>query len=494
MSKKNTFVNAVKEETKVTFTENGMEARNTTDSACLDLFAVIGALRTGNSNPKRNERLFSESFNEDALLAMKTLFYSRDVRQGLGERDTFRELLKYAAIHHPEAVRPNIGLIGFYGRYDDLYCLIGTPVEEDMWKAMKAQFEEDKKNLDADKEISLLAKWIKTPDASSKETRRLGILTAKKLGYKVYDFKRILRAMRKKIGIVESQMSANDWESIEYPNLPSRAAFVYRNAFKRHDEERYNNYIQAAVRGEEKINAGTLYPYDIVEKVLYNGEKNDTLEAQWKNLPDYVESGKNVLVMADVSGSMSGRPMASAIGLGIYFAERNTGDFHNLFMTFSECPEFVNLKGETLYQKIYNMSRAKWDMNTNIEAAFMKILSTAVKNNVPAEDMPEAIIAVTDMEFDVMERYATKKKKWTFYKDMKKRYKDAGYKIPHVVFWNVRAAHDTFHADKDRAGVTLVSGHALSSFKAVLKCINMTPYEMMLEVLNSKRYEAITIE
>ena len=64
--------------------------------------------------------------------------------------------------------------------------------------------------------------------------------------------------------------------------------------------------------------------------------------------------------MADVSGSMCGRPLATSIGLAIYFAERNIGAYHNLFMTFSSDPDIVILKGETLYQKIHNVNKAHW--------------------------------------------------------------------------------------------------------------------------------------
>lgn len=496
----NTLVNAIKNETKTTYTENGMKALNTTDSACLDLFAVIGALRQtiyGKTDLQvdRAERLFADAYKENPLLATKTLFYARDIREGLGERDTVRNLMRYTAKYHPEALKGNLDLVGFYGRYDDLYSFIGTPLEDEMWNCMKAQFEEDRKNLASGNPISLLAKWIKTPDASSKATRKLGILTAQKLGYDVYSFKRILRQMRKYLDIVERKMSSNNWSEIQYSAVPSRAAMIYRNAFKKHDADRYDAYIQAAINGEAKINSGTLYPYDIVEK-FWEGHRDgaDTLEAQWRALPNYVEEGHNILVMADVSGSMGGRPMASAIGLALYFAERNVGDFHNLFMTFSSHPDFVSVKGETLEQKIRMIQRADWGMDTNIEAAFESVLNLCKENHVRPEEVPEAIIIVTDMEFNEA-NFITYggKADWNFYKEMETRFQIWGYKIPHIVFWNVRSKQDTFHASSDYKGVTMVSGHATSSFKAVVQCLNMTPYEMMLEVLNSERYAPITI-
>ena len=209
------FAEAIKNETKWTRTENGAVALSTTGTACLDLFGVIGALR--GADESRVTSLFEEAYKENPLLATKILFYARDVRgdketTGLGERKVFRTILKYAALHHPECIRPNLDLIGVYGRYDDLYELIGTPLEDEMWAAMKKQFEEDKTNFENGNVISLLAKWIKTADASSKETRRLGIKTAIKLGYSVFEFKRIVRAMRKHLKVVEGLMSTNQWD------------------------------------------------------------------------------------------------------------------------------------------------------------------------------------------------------------------------------------------------------------------------------------------
>lgn len=434
------FANAMKEESKFTRTENGAVALNTTSDARLDLFGTIGALRDADEN--RITTLFSEAYTQDKLFTTKIAFYARDIRCGLGERKTFRTIIRYMAEHHPEALRPNLDLIGVYGRYDDLYELIGTPLEDDMWKTMKNQFEEDLKNLNEGKAISLLAKWIKTADASSTETRKLGILTAQKLGYPVYNFKRIVRSMRKQIGVVESLMSAGKWNEIKYPEVPSRAMMIYRRAFAKHDPDGFSEFINKADKGEIKINASTLYPYDIVEKILYGKENNKVLEAQWKALPDYVEQGTNALIMADVSGSMYGRPMATSIGLAIYFAERNTGAYHNLFMTFSSCPQIVSLKGKTLHQKIINVAKANWGYGTDLKAAFKKVLDIAEKNNISQEEMPKAIVVISDMEIDY-----SGNKDWSFYDKMEKKFREAGYIIPNVIFWNVDSRHDVFHAD-----------------------------------------------
>lgn len=481
------FADAMRDESKFTRTENGAVALNTTGNALLDLFGSIGSLREADKN--RIETLFAEAYREDPLFATKIVFYARDIRGGLGERKTFRTLIKYMANKHPETLRPNLDLIGVFGRYDDMYELIGTPLEEDMWAAMKKQFEEDLHNLTEGKAISLLAKWIKTADASSKRTREMGILTAHKLGYPVYNFKRIVRKMRQRIGVVESLMSAGKWDEIKYPEVPSRAMMIYRKAFMKHDSARFEEFIGKAEKGEVKINASTLFPYDIVEKILYKRESSRVLEAQWNALPNYVEEGTNALVMADVSGSMSGRPMATSIGLAIYFAERNVGAYHNLFMTFSGRPETVVLKGETLEQKIRNVSKANWDMNTDLKAAFDRVLEIAEDNHIPQEEMPKAIVVISDMEIDNCGN-----REWSFYDKMANKFSKAGYVIPNIIFWNVNSRHDVFHADQRRKGVQIASGQSVTVFKQVLQNLGFNPVEAMQNTINSERYDCITVE
>ena len=367
---------------------------------------------------------------------------------------------------------------------------------------MKKQFEEDLDNMSKGNAISLLAKWIKTADASSPKTRALGKLTAQKLGYEVYNFKRIVRAMRKQIGVVETLMSTGRWDEIKYSEVPSRAMLIYRNAFKRHDEERFSQFAQKAVTGEEKINSGTLYPYDILSKYssfgywsrnYYSGEQlnpteENVLQAQWDQLPDYVEPGTNAIVVADTSGSMMGRPMDTAVSLAIYFAQRNTGAYHNLWMNFSDYPKFQQIKGKTLKQILSNIDYSNWGNNTNCEAAFNLILDTAIKNHVSAEEMPKSLIIISDMEFDYCGN-----RRWDFYSNMRAKFAQYGYEIPTIIFWQVDSRHDVFHADKNRKGVILVSGQSAGTFKNLIGAIGMSPMDFLLGIVNAKRYEPITI-
>lgn len=482
------FSEVMREESKWTKTENGADVKNTTDSALLDMFATIGSMRSRSEDEIIQK--FELAFQEDPLGAMRCLFYARDIRGGLGERRVFRVLLPYTAEKHTNELGKNLRLVPEFGRFDDFYSLIGTPLEDKMWECVKGQLSLDIIDMQDNEPCSLLAKWLKKADASSPNTRKLGIYTAKKLGMSVYDYKRLCVKLRKHIDVVEQRMSAKQWETINYSAVPSRAMMNYREAFARHDEERFNEYLNKVHSGEQKINSATLYPYDIVEKILYHNEDSKVLEAQWDNLPDYVDSDVNTVVMADVSGSMSGRPMATSIGLAMYFAEKNKGVYHNLFMTFSGNPQFVAVKGNTITEKIRFISKANWQMNTDLEKALLKILGVAIENHCSQEEMPKSLIIISDMEIDWC---TNQKHRENFYDYVSRAYEEHGYNIPNVVFWNVNSRHDVFLADKYRKGVQLVSGQSASTFKNLVGCVDKTPIEMMYSVLNSERYQAIQI-
>ena len=489
------FVTALKQEDNYTVTENQAIALKSTYSALVDLFGQIGAFRSRTENDI--EAAFSKAFAEDKLLATKMAFYARNIRGGLGERRTFRVIMRFLARLYPEIAIKNLINIPVFGRYDDLYEFVGTDVEPAMWDFIKKQWESDISNMKNNQPISLLAKWLKSCNTSSPISKKLGKLTAKNLGLSEQEYRKMLSALRKYLDVVEVKMSSRQWDQINYPGVPSKAMSIYRNAFKRHDENRFNEYINKVSKGEEKINAGTLYPYDILEKMeLSYGylDKNFTfnnydkvLEEQWKALPNYIEGENNVLVMADTSGSMSGRPICTSIGLAIYFAERNHGVFKNTFMTFASKPSLVQLKGSTLYEKIQCVP-AIID-NTNLEAAFKLILNTAIKHKLNKEDMPKSLIIISDMQFDAQ----TNDSDMTWHDAMVKMYNENGYEMPNIIYWNVDSRRDTFQVTSEYKGVQLASGQSPSVFQSILKNIGKTPYEAMIDTLNDPMYDCIVV-
>lgn len=485
------FAQALRSEAAWTKTENGAHALNTTGTALLDMYATLAAMRNGSEQALI--RKFELAYLEDPLGALRCLFYVRDIRGGQGERMIFRTLLTHIANRYPETVSINLPCIPFYGRWDDLYALINTPVEHEMWQFMKAQLEQDIQNMIAQKHVSLLAKWLKKANSSNEKTKQLGIYTAKMLGYPVYNYKRISSKLRKYLDVVEVKMSSGQWEKIDYSAVPARAMMIYRKAFANRDPKRFQAFLNAVTQGQQKIQASTLYPYDIVEKVLYNNDRSPVLKAQWEALPNYVEGEANFLIMADVSGSMRGRPMASSIALAAYFAERNQGAFHNLFMTFSSRPQIVELQGRDIFDKISFIRKADWGFDTNFEAAMEQVLETAVRNHCSQAELPKALVCITDMEFNA----ASCSGHSTYYENVRKMFRNAGYEAPVLVFWNVNARNDVFHAAGTNEGVILVAGQSAVTFQNLIRFLNgkapITPVEQMYEVLNGERYQQIRL-
>lgn len=388
------FMDDLEIETSATLTENGGRALSTTGDKLLNLFAVLGALRT---RPADVIAKFDAAYAENADLATKMVFYGRNVRGGLGERAVGRFMLRELATINPDVVKVNLANIVKFGRYDDLFALFDTSVETDMVEFVKKQLVFDYKCMKSNQHVSLLAKWMPSINASSENTKALAHRFVKAFNTTPREYRKTLSALRKYIDVTEVKMSANKWTDIDYKSVPSNAMSNYGSAFERHDCVGFMRYMAAVKAGDVRINAATLYPYNVIEALERNNR--DVAEAQWNALPNYVEGENNFLIMADVSESMHGRPMHTSIGLAIYFAERNHGAFANKFMTFTDTPKIVEVTGDSLYGK-YKSFFNHVGYNTNLEAAFDAILSTAVRTRCPQSDLPKALVIISDMEID----------------------------------------------------------------------------------------------
>ena len=475
------FMDDLEIETSTTLTENGGQALSTTGDKLLNLFAVLGALRT---RPTDVIDKFDAAFRENADLATKMAFYGRDVRGGLGERAVGRLMIRELALLYPEVVTANLKNIVEFGRYDDLFVLFDTPVETDMIEFVKMQLVSDKRHMDKHESVSLLAKWMPSINASSEHTKALAHRFVKAFNTKPREYRKTLSALRKYIDVTEVKMSANKWTDIDYKAVPSNAMANYGGAFARHDYEGFNRYMDAVKSGDVKINAATLYPYNVIETMYGN---RDVAEAQWKALPNYVEGDNNFLIMADVSGSMMGRPMETSVGLAIYFAERNHGVFANKFMTFTDIPKIVDVAGNDLFDKYCSVGDHV-GYNTNLEAAFDAILSTAVRTKCPQADLPKALVIISDLEIDYWDGGSL-----TFTEEMRKRFAEHGYEMPKLVYWNVDSRKDTFLASKNDPNAILVSGQSASTFKNLIKGIDLSAFEIMVQTLNDPRYDCVVV-
>ena len=483
------MLNELKKEANRTLTENGAATLLTTGSDCLDLFATIGALR--NAEDQEIIVRYMRAFAEDPDMAMKMLFYSRDIRGGLGERRVFRTILKHLADVQAESVRKNLHYVAEYGRWDDLTVLFGTRCEKDAMALIREQLKQDLSALEAGENVSLLAKWLPSVNTSNADAVKDGKRIARALGMTDAEYRRTLVKLRAKIRIIENNLREKDY-SFEYSAQPSRAMLKYRKAFHKNDDERYRAYLESVSRGEETIHTGTLYPYDIVEKALGfrgNDTEQKALDVTWKALEDYAPQS-NALCVIDGSGSMycGGTPIPAtvALSLGMYFAERNRGEFHNHFITFSCNPKLVEIKGKDLVEKVQYCEGFNECANTNIQKVFELILSTAVKNRLPQEEMPETLYFISDMEFD----FCTRDASMTNFEYAKKLFEDHGYKMPQVVFWNVQSRNKQQPVEMNKQGVILVSGCTPRLFSMVAAG-QFDPAVFMQDVLLSKRYEPI---
>ena len=504
------FAQAMYREGSHKLTENGAFAYDSTaQGALLDLFSQIGALRLRTED--EIVRKFAAAFKEDKLLATKMMFYASDIRQGgLGERRTFRFCLRWLAETHPQIVVKNIHLIPYFNRFDSLFVLVETECEPIMWELIAETLTKDVRAMKASRNgkhvpASLLAKWMPSETASSVNTRALVKKVTKALRLTPRTYRRMLSALRKHINVTERLMSAGEWSCIDYAKVPSYAMHNYASAFAKHDYERFNAYLKSVSKGETKINASVLYPYNLVEKYtnrgyggndrcygdcIINDKLDSVVEAQWKALPNYLTKPINAVVMADVSGSMSGRPMATSIGLAIYLAQHNVGAYHNQYMTFTDNPHFINIpEGASLLECVKRVASAGVGYSTNLEKAFRAVLDLAVNNGVSNKDMPKSIVVISDMEID---KYMRPGCHWDFLKVMEARFNAKGYTLPKIVMWNVNARKDTVLSQNEHT--IFISGQSASSFKALCQNLDgITAYELMLQVLNGTAYHEVRV-
>ena len=356
------------------------------------------------------------------------------------------------------------------------------------------QLKADAENASVGKPISLLSKWMPSINTSNKERVALGYKFAKALGVTPKQYRQAIAALRKHIDVLETKLSAGKFNEIDYEKVPSKASLLYRKAFNKRDGERYRSYLSAVEKGEAKINASVLYPYEIIRPIEQGGENDvtslKTLDLQWKNQPNWLaENPHNGLVVCDTSGSMNGQPILVSISLAIYFAERNVGPFKDTFITFSQKPTLQRIMGQTIYEKVRGLNRGGWDQSTNLQACFDLILTTALNNKIAHKDMPNALYIISDMAHDV----GTVGNNKTNFEVIKQKYKNAGYEMPKLIWWNVNAIDNQSPVTVNDEGTCLVSGCSPSILKSVLSAKVFTPSDVMLETINKARYDVVTV-
>ena len=454
----------------ITNTKGG-EYYATTYNRNLDMFSMLQR-----STPKEEVlKCFKNAYVEDEKLAIANLLYLLDIRDGKGERDLFKICFKWLCDNgNLEYAKKVLYLIGELGRYDYVLVGLNTRLEQDVINLIKDQLREDY----LAEYPSLLAKWLPT---NAKNGLRKQLV--KKLGATQADYRKVISKIRARLNLIETKLANKDYD-IDFEKVPAKAMLRYKNAFKKHCKYSYEEYLEKAQNGEAKVNTKGLFAYEIVKKIYDRGitaEEEKLYDSMWEQQKDVLKDcDKNILVMADTSGSMTWgdpKPIWSSIGLALYIAERNKGAFKDYYMTFSSKPFLQKVEGLTIADKINNMQEI--NANTNIDAAFALLLETAKNSNIPEEEMPSHIIIVSDMEFDdgVYSATGTNLNGW------KAQFKALGYTMPKIIFWNVSNRSKGTPATKFDNDVAMISGFSTSVFENILDVEKMTPINIMLQKL-----------
>ena len=519
MSSSNKFEQALKSTfaNEVSVTENGAFSYKTAGNPLLDINFAVSSLR--NKSDDEIVKMFSEAFYFNPLLSVKWLFFLRDIRGGMQERRSFKVCLRWLADVRPELVKKLIPLCAEYGRFDDLFCLISfktdDQVQAEVIKYIDEQWAKDVENMNNKKPISLLAKWMKSCNTSSPKSVKIGKFFAKELSLSEKQYRKTLSAMRKYLNVIEVDTSAGKWDKINYSAVPSKANLKYKNAFLKHDEARRREFLGKLEKGEVKINSAANFPCDIYHSYSRAYGIDAALEGMWKALPQFAIDG-NMIAVVDGSGSMcsnvgTGSLHASDVAnsLGIYCAEHMTGPFKNKFITFSSKPKYVDLSNaKSLYEKIQTIERYNECANTNVEATLDLVLKTAKDNALKQEDIP-ALLILSDGEFDAMSDFPSacdsqsgsywsywnrgsnyNAKRLALFENIRKKWENAGYKLPRIVFWNICGRTGGIPLQENDLGVVLTSGFSVNTMKMVMS--NKTdPFEVLVDQLNVKRYDAV---
>ena len=473
------FIDALRQEDQLT--ENGMATNSTSLDACVDLFFNIGAMRG-----QDKERLiadFSKALNQNRIDALKILFWARDIRGGAGERQVFRDIIQWMAENHTEYIKRNLQYIPEFGRWDDLLVLIDTRLESDVMQLISDAIIA---------ENGLCAKWMPRQGHIANKLRKFTGMTPK-------EWRKSLVGLT---NVVESKMCAKQWDEIDFAKLPSLASARYQKAFGKNAFEKYSEYIKSLQKGETKINAGAVYPYDVVKSLKHGNF--EIANEQWKALPNWMEDSNEMLLpLVDVSSSMETSAgnnanvtcMDVAISLGLYISEKNEGPFKNAFITFSDNPTLEVLSG-SLKDRYTQMANSHWGMSTNLEAAFKLILDQATKHNLSHSDMPTKILILSDMEFNAAAGgggWRNKSGNWnpTAQQMIEQMYADAGYAMPQIVYLNIQSRNGGLPVSFDKQGTALVSGFSPAIMQALVKGEITSPTTIMSSVIHSERYEDI---
>lgn len=467
----------------ITTTRNGAFSYKKTTSNRVNLFYKTCR---GIDNKELYE-LLDESWSEDKLDTLKLIAYTRDIRGGKGEREIFRKMLEWLSKKDPEVLKNNLKQLLEFCRYDDIFVLFNTQLEEFCVDLLVDTIKKDNVSKDS---VTLLAKWLPSENNSTDKKYKITKKICEKMKITPRIFrKKYLTPLRKKIDIIETKLCQKLYSDIDFSKIPSYAMKKYKKLFEKSIQEEFTLYKSKLSKGETKINSDILFPHEIVKQYMDNKEVDIIFEEQWKNISQKTNKLKDCLVLSDVSGSMEGTPMYVSIALGILISSNTSENFRDLVLTFETNPRFHNIKADTLLKKIQILSKAPWGGSTNFYRAMLKILEVSVQNNIKQEDMPKKLIVISDMQFDMADRSY-----YSNYQSLVNLYKTKGYDVPGVVFWNVNGcSKDSPVNDQNEQNVSLVSGFSKDILNCILEGNDFSPYSTMRTAIDNPRYSCLHI-
>ena len=496
-------------------TENGATGYSTTGNDLVDLNFRVPS---NHNNVKEEDiKKFIQVLKDDLVTGLKWMFYLRDIREGLGERDSFVSFFWVLNEYNPEVACKVLPLIPEYGRWKDVIDILAefpsdNDLTETIYLLIENQLREDCVNLTENKSVSLLAKWLPSINASGK-SRKLAKRICNKLALTFENYRKVLSALRKYLDVTEVKTCGSKWNEIDYNKVSSNANARYLKSFMKHDSERRQKYLDtlsSPVAAGAIMHASNLYPHEVYAKysetygryydVKVNADQG--VEALWTNLKN-IDTVGNTMVVVDNSESMLTNIKGSKImaidvarSLGVFFSERCIGEFKDKVIEFSSRPQYIDLTDcKSLADKYNTLNKYDDCSNTNLEKVFNLLLKTAIDNNLSQSELPQRILIVSDMEFDgatiirgdhneVMARYQT------LFESIKTKWIKYGYTMPNIVFWNVNSRTNTIPVTANECGVTLVSGYSVNNVKMVLSG-DVNPWTALKSVLESDRYNAI---
>jgi len=483
----------------------------------LDMFAYSS--RDPKQDYEKNKNRFKNALIENDEIALANLLYTLDIRNGKGERALFKSYFYTLIEMNKDCAIQILPYIPELGRWDYVFEGIGTEIEENVYELIRAYLMMDIKNYNENKPVSLLAKWLPSIKTHNKKNY-FAVKLAKKLNLTEKEYRKILSKLRDSLNIVEKHITNKEYEKIEYISVPSKAMVKYKNLFFTKDEVRFKEFIEELKDSKKakydnlfmndfakmyldnlmKIGINYFYERTIKEacRLLFNNfflkdleensqillqnfknEKN-LINTMWKK-QSKIEFDKNVLVIADTSGSMEGTPFETAISLAIYISQNNKSEeWRNKFIIFSsDCIEYSYDKDAEFTDIIDNIPLIA--ENTNIDKVFKKILNDSIEKNLPQLD---EVIIISDMEFDMVQD----KKDMSNFKHWKSEFAKYNYELPKIIFWNVARNVESFPVTKLDYGTCLVSGYSKNILKSIIDIENFDPIDIMLKTLEKKNY------